>query len=477
MPNPIRPAPVAPEDAERVRHTQLRERILAGSWEQDLRDFLIARVGKERARIWGIPSQIDSPLLQLSNAVSRLYDIDPVVEHDNADAAARMQQLATELQAWSTCAEAQVLTEALNEAAVRVDRDADNRVVLRLVYPSLLSGRSAATAPGRPVVLTELELREVGGQLRWVKVTLSIEDPDAPLYLVTDEQGHELERREGDDYPWRWPGGRPYLPVSLRHSSRHPRELFNPWYRSETVVGTLLAGVLATLTDHGAINAAWPQRWAVGVQPAGAVQADDAEGGGVSAVVADPASIVLFEATGERQPMIGQWVTAADIGAMQDLYERRLGMLALAWGLAPTDLVRTGADPRSGVSLAIQESAARKAQNRAAPRYRDHDERLLAMLAAEVNRDLPQAEQLPTSGYRVRYQLLPLSPAEQDDRRREALDLLDRGLLLPEEARARILDQTVEAARQDLERVRAARAAAAAATPPATPAPTPGVRP
>lgn len=442
------PPPVAPQDVARVAHTQLRERIIAGEWQEDLRVFLEERVGKQRAKAWGIPSQIDSPLLQLGGAVSRLYDFDPVVEHEDANAAREMTELALELQVWSVCAEAQVVTETCNEAAVRVDRDDTNRIALRLVYPSLLSGQSSAVAPGRPLELVERQVRQNKGELGWVSVRCSILDADRPTYVVEAKDGAEVESLVGSEYPWRWPDGRPYLPYSLRHSVRTPRSLFNAWYRSETVQGTMLAGVLATLIDHAGINACWPQRWGVGVQPVGATQVE--AGGGASQVVADPATIILFEAMGEKQPMLGQWQTAADIGAMQDLYERRVGMLALAWGLAPTDLVRTGADPRSGVSLAIQESAARRAQNRAAPRYKDHDERLLALIAAEVNRDRPQAQRLPTSGYRVRYQLLPLSPAEQEDRRREALDLLDRRLISPAEARARILEQDPVAAARDL---------------------------
>lgn len=446
----LKPPKIRPEDIDRVMHTELRERMISGEWDGDLVAHIAAKVSKERAKAWGEPSPLDSPLLQLAGAISTLYDQDPGVEHADTSAAERMTAICTALGAWTICAEAQLWTEALNEAAVVVGVDEEQKINLRLVSPSLLSGQSSAAAPGKPLVLRERQLRQLNGELAWVELEWSVLDPAAPVYREIGPDGAELDRKGGDAYPWRWPAtadgkaGRPYIPFSMRHAQRAPRHLFNPWHRRETVVGTLNGGVLATLTDHAAIRACWPQRWGVGIQPAGGVE----QNGEVDQVVADPTTVILFEQSSDKQAMVGQWETAADVGQLQDLYERRMAMLALAWGLSPSDLVRTGADPRSGASLAIQEAAIRRTQNRAAPRYRDHDERMLAMIAAEWNRLNPD-DPLPVFGWRVAYRLLPLSDAEQTAARTEALELLDRGLITRAEARARVVGESVaEASRQ-----------------------------
>ena len=142
---------------------------------------------------------------------------------------------------------------------------------------------------------------------------------------------------------------------------------------------------------------------------------------------------------------------------MQDVYERRLAMLAQSWGLNPSDLVRASADARSGVALSLSRAGVREVQQRRAPVYRPHDERLAAMTAAVMNR--LDGGTRPEGGYRVAYGLLPLSVGEQKQIKEDALDLLERGLLSPAEARARVLGESIEAARLGIARIATARTA------------------
>ena len=168
-----------------------------------------------------------------------------------------------------------------------------------------------------------------------------------------------------------------------------------------------------------------------------------------SVQVADPTSILMFEFVDDKQQgMQWQWKSGAEIDKMQDVYERRLAMLAQSWGLSPADLVRSSADPRSGVALSLSRAGTREVQRRRAPVYRPHDQRLAAMTAAAMNR--LDGGSRPEGGYRVEYALLPLSTGEQAQLTTETLALLDRGLILPAEARARILGENVDTARAAL---------------------------
>jgi hypothetical protein len=77
------------------------------------------------------------------------------------------------------------------------------------------------------------------------------------------------------------------------------------------------------------------------------------------------------------------------------------------------------------------------------------------MTAAAMNR--LDGGSRPENGYRVACALLPLSVGEQAQIERETLALLDRGLLSPAEARARILGESVQTATAALAGITQAR--------------------
>lgn len=445
--------PLPSSEWPRIRHTRLRLRMLEGRWKDDLRGAIVERVGELRARAWGIPATIASPLRDLAEAVSVLYREVPTVAGDG-ELAGRVEAAGL----WRLRARSQRLAEALNACAVRVDVDG-GRLTYRIVTPDLLMGRSRPGRPGVPEMLREARLRVIDGRAEWCIDELDIvgADPSAPsphYRVIHGRSGEDITERvlgaryEGESYPYRYADGRPFLPYQLDHASGAPLDLWEADARTESVDGTLLAGVLAALIDHAALQAAWPQRYAVGVVPLGVEERTDSRGGTAATVVADPTAIMLFGADGEAQPLIGQWQTAADVGALQDLYERRLSMLAQTWGLSPSDLVRTGGDPRSGVALALSRQGIRDVQQQRAPVYRGGDERLLALSAALLNR--ATGSTYAEGGYAVTYQLLPLSAQEQAQLVAETLELLDRDLLSREEARARILGEDIATAAQRL---------------------------
>lgn len=446
--------------SSRVRHTRLRIRMMRGEWHSDMRRHILESVGPIRSKAWGPVMLSACPFRDLAQAVSVLYDADCEVSHrDDTAAALQVARRWHDMQARAAMQAGQVWTESLNECGRMLHVDPDTgRMQLRVVTPDLLDGRSHPSRPGKPVEIREWCYRQVDGKSwQWVQEVWNVEDESAPYFAVLSMDGDELTGRiEGavDGWPdvYRFADGRPFLPWSLTHSVAEPPALFSPWHRIEAVDGTMVAARNSALIDHSQTHAAWPQRCVANMQPAGMQTQEGSDGSPVSVVVSDPTSIIQWQAVEEGvQPMQWQWSTAAPIGEMQDVYERRLSMLAQSWGLSPSDLVRQSDDPRSGVALSLSRAGVREVQMRRAPVYRPHDERLAAMTAAAMNRI--DGGSRPESGYRVAYALLPLSVGEQAQIERETLALLDRGLLSPAEARARILGESVQTAAAALQNI------------------------
>ena len=442
-------------ESDRVRHTRLRIRMMRGEWHSDMRRHILESVGPIRAKAWGPVTLSACPFKDLATSVYVLYDSDPEISHaEDQGAAVQVSRRWEAIEARAALQAAQLWTESLNECwrMLRVDPES-GRMTLRIVTPDFLDGKSDPNRPGIPLELSEWCIRKVGAYDQWVREVWNVEDPDNPWFRVYDINGDDVtlavEGRtfEGGDWPavYRWADGRPWIPGSLTHSVADPPALFNPWHRIEAVDGTMVAARNSALIDHSQTHAAWPQRNVANLQPAGMEIKEGAGGQPVSVVVSDPTSIIAWSQVEEGvQPMQWQWATAAPISEMQDVYERRLAMLAQSWGLSPSDLVRQSDDPRSGVALSLSRAGVREVQMRRAPVYRPHDERLAAMTAAAMNR--LDGGSRPESGYRVAYALLPLSVGEQAQIERETLSLLDRGLLSPAEARARILGESIQTA-------------------------------
>ena len=460
------PIPPVRMGSPRVQHTQLRLRMLHGTWHDDLRTHIRQAVGAVRARAWGPPQLTACPARDLAETVSVLYDDDPSVSHvDDATAAAEVERRWDTMQARGALRQAQVYAELTNECGRHLYVDPDTgRMRLRVVTPDLLDGVSDPLRPGVPIEITEWCQRVVRDRWVWIREVWSIRDLDRPSYrcltqddvdVTADVHGRTYDG--ADEWPavYRWADGRPWLPWSLTHSVAEPSALFNPWYRIETIDSTMVVARHSAYIDHCMTQAANPQRCVYNMAPAGSQRREAGDGTPVAVLQGDASSVLAFEPLDEQvQAMQWQWDAGAELTSMQDVYERRLGLIAQSWGLSPDDLVRQTSDPRSGIALSLSRSGTREVQQRRAPVYRPHDERLAAMTAAAMNRLDGGAR--PESGYRVEYALLPLSTGEQQQLERETLALYDRGLIPPSVAVARIMGTTPAAAQVQLDAARRA---------------------
>jgi len=441
---PSPPAPSDPAERERVSHTALRRRLLYSCHERDLDELMQTQLGRVRKSAWGKPDLTANPYLSLWSQTAMLYSAEPEVVAPDA-AGEELLGAVTMAGLWPLMQRVQRDTLALREMAVHVGVEA-GELVYRPVFPDLMEATASKARPSSPVAIREW--RWVDGV--WLRFVASIEDPSAPVYRVEDRAGMDVSKDvlggsfAGDAYPYRGADGAPLLPYVLYHAAE-TGYLWDPYTLREVVEGSLNIGLLLTYYQHVVRNAAYSQRYVVGVEVDGAegVTAD-----GVSSarreVVTDPSTLLMLrQAEDASQPIIGQWSPPVDPESLLrsvSMYERRILTMA---GLAPPDVTRQEADVRSGYSLAVARESVREAQRVSEPMFRRGDLELLRVSAAMLGVD--RGRPIPGDGYRINYRGLPPSPIERAAEREQVVALMAAGLLGRVEAYQRLNPGVTEA--------------------------------
>lgn len=382
-------APPGAADMARWAESALRWRMLYGYWRHDVDQELAERLGAVKALAWKKADVSGNPFRSICQQVATLYDDVPTWTCTAGDHAADMAALLDGAGWQQLMQRGQRDCEGMREVFIRADVGEDG-ITLRLVHPHMVLARGTASCPDLPVWWREARVRRYGEADIWTWDEISIEDPEAPYYRVVDANGTV---REEFPWParWRWSSGAPLMPVATYHAQR-TGQMWDAFEGHELVEGTINVALLWSMFAHATLRASWPQRYAVGVDFAGA----SAEGPGSAPrqqIVADPATVLLMgkAADFDGQPLIGQWAAASDpdkIAEAVGQYEAR--MIAYA-GLSPSDFARTSGDPRSGYALAISSEGQRKAAKRRAPAYRRGDA-YLARVVAALNGRLPDGD-------------------------------------------------------------------------------------
>jgi len=382
---------------------------LYGVHEADVIMRLRESLGQTRALAWGRPDLSANPFRAIWEQLSGLYRNEPQIE-GTGDVVALSSALRRA--SWlSALSGNQRDTLGLRNmiVAVEVDNDRHN-IRFRPIYPDLASvqvnpdtGAVLSVKEWRDAASTRFSMRATG----WVSVEHSL-----GLRVWQDERGEILDQEIVTDA-----SGLPCFPVASYHAA-HTANYWDPWTGIEIVEGSLNLGVLYTEFMHSMANASWAQRYLIGAQPAGAAQVE-----GRAQVVADPATVALFEQSidSSGQPSAGQWnapFSPRELIEAISMYEQRL--LGMALGTA--EVARSTSDIRSGYSLAVSREARREAQNAFIPTFLSSDIDLLNIVAAQLG--------IPVHVYNIKYSLQ--SDAEN---RAEILDFFQRGLLTVEEAR------------------------------------------
>jgi len=460
-----------PNDDTRYRWPLQRARreVLDGTWRQQLIEAARRKIGTERIAGWAEPSLARNVADATCTELAVLYDQPFKVTHDTAGAGDYVNEAMRIAGAQAILQRVQAYTIGIGTCYVRVKGHAPAlpgglpRVTYEAVTPDVVLDVERHDGSDQPALVREYAPRLVDGKTEWTADEWDVRDPFAPVYRFLRMTGSGVEvvaESAGDAYPYRRADGRGVLPYVLYHDGPPRIGLHDPHHREALFAGGLDVAVFYWMASHCFADASWPQRAVMGMQPAGGASRDD---GGNTAVVhtLDPSILSIFEkmADFDGQPTQWQWAAGADVDTMFAVTDDLAGRLAVEAGVSPTDLHRASPN-RSGSAIALTNEGKRRMQARFAGSFKPSDERLAAVTAVVLNS--VGGLTLPESGYRVTYGQLPLSVAEQDARRRHAIESRAAGLMTPLEAYMYIHPELSE---QD------ARAALAEIAPPASPAP------
>ena len=123
---PPKPAAPTPEIEDRWRHSAKRRRMLTGNWLLDLEEELSKHLPIDRRRAWGIADMSSNVFRSISQALSALYDLQPIVtvKGENAQNAAILLEkngLIDRAGLWPLMQFVQYMTIGLNDMFIRTD--------------------------------------------------------------------------------------------------------------------------------------------------------------------------------------------------------------------------------------------------------------------------------------------------------------------------------------------------------------------
>jgi len=433
---PTRPPMPTALDRKRAEHLGLRSRMLSGLWMPDLERALSRHISPDRRAVWGVPEMSRNPYRSITQQIGGiLYSTPPVVRGPQGS-----EDLLANVGAagwWQLAQRVSTDLVGLREVPVRVDYSERGGLLYRPMDPDRVVARSRPEAPDRPTCVEELQLRtnpELGGP-EWVWEVIDIGDLDKPRHLILHaDRKVDLTTiytgktsLSGDAYQYRDHEGRPYLPVAWYQAERTGR-LWDSWYGVEAVLGSLTVGVLLTFWVHGVKDGSFSTVLLVNGQVSGLEITSAGSRSRTNVISTEPGSLIEIAPIEEGvQPSAIQLKPGMEPDKLIQAISSFEGGLAEYAGVSPADLLRTHADPRSGISLSISREGLRAAQARYVPQLRRGDLDLISITAKLLNR--ATGSSFAESGYSIAYPALPLSSAEMQSQREDVMAKIGAGLL------------------------------------------------
>ncbi len=401
------------QEAERMDIAGRFQRVLDDRWKQLAFDRIELRIGKERAARQGGVQTVDTgsnPLRDRSISRSVLYLHGAYPTHRNAAAAKRMARLLTRAQWLGNMVTVQQRAEAMMDCPMRYEVSVDAEAGYRLIlYPSSPAWASATEAlpdnPSQPAKVTELAEHEGRAVLRaWSDTDVWLEEPG----------GEEIKGTRKAHYQ----GACPWLTWHVKPS----HHLWTPIPESVYEATLTVAGDY-TFVGAAVINAAWPQKYAINAEPAGASSQVSPSGEARTYVESDPSRIQAWRTVGNdgEQAQLGAFPQGADPKALMDTAQQQHRRASVSAGGSGADVYRASGETRSAYAISATRSNERAMQVRQAPLMHPVDVMLMervALAAATVGAAALESEDpaavapLPLDGWGVRYRILPASPEE-----------------------------------------------------------------
>lgn len=351
----------------------LATRVIDNEHEDDVAERAKLSLGS-RASLIKILDLSRNPLRSYTERVGRAYSPPPAVSGlgpalaavlDDHSATTAVDEYAeigsyplptTVLQA---CQDAQRYRLGVGYGAIHIGYSERTRTItMTVIRPSALEPTYASTDPQEPTRVRYLGSRTVDGQARDVIEDYDLTRLDAPTYRVmlgnqdVTAQVNDGRTYEGEGYIWRYADGRPYIPVVLTGTTRHP------YATMPLVEATLQVAVRWSAWGIGCDHASHPQRHVRGLVLAGMDSSATSGTHGETGIATGPETVLVWHDVDPDRPG-DHWQDAPAFdpevtGRAIRTYETS-AMSAL--GL-PLDYEATGGEPAAREAEALEQMIA-----------------------------------------------------------------------------------------------------------------------
>lgn len=473
------------EDEQRAIHQAVRFGILLDEWDEVESEWLEEHIGAERSQVWGIPDTSANPLADLSRQLSTpgLYGIRPDFRRTQggADDLIGIDGHMERAGFYTKQQFVQYLVLGLSDMFVRFDINTRKELVVKLVAPHNVYLQAPSDDPANPTQLWELGRRFLDIEKQWVfvwevwdlgAVNLDGEVVRPPSYgifeanagmsglrtptgsmtqkgfqggslgrdlthrFVSTPDGEQGGQLTGDNYPWKTANGTPVFP-HVHYQDADTGMLWNTFLKRGIHKGTLNTGLFWTYAGHCARDATGSYVMVAGLE-VGSHQVLPIQGGvdgrggqnwkpgiGISTKLITPGAIEFLNIKEGETPFVHEVGPGANLEMVTDFADRYEMKQAVRWGLNPTDLARTAANPTSAAALMVGNQGKRDFSAQVTAIFRRKD--LQSILNASVVLRAAGVANYPEGGYSTQYFVIPRSAAEQKEHREDLTWKEDRG--------------------------------------------------
>lgn len=458
-------------DDQRAIHQAVRLGILLDEWDDVESEWLEEHIGAERSQVWGIPDTSANPLADLSRQLTTpgLYGIRPDFRRtqgggdDLVGPNGHMERAGF----FTKQQFVQYLVLGMGDLFVRFGINSRKQLTIRLVWPHNVYLQAPSDDPSNPNQLWELRRRWLQLEEQWIFTwevwdlglvgfdDQIIREPSYRIYraesgvpgikpaagqsgnkgasggLGTDLSHRFIQQPDGAygalvgaEYPWITEAGIPVFP-HVQYKDADTGMLWNTFLKRGAHKGTLNTGLFWTYAGHCARDATGSYVIIAGlaegshqVYQGAPFARGDSRGAGAGAVktkLITPGAMEYHSINEGETPFVHEVGPGANLEMVVNFADRYEMKQAVRWGLNPTDLARTAANPSSAAALMVGNQGKRDFSAQVTPIFRSRDLESIAR-AAIVLRAAGVAN-FPQLGYSTQYFVIPRSPAEQKEHR------------------------------------------------------------